>query len=137
MVFRNSTTRQVLPQPKRSNLKTVVFKGGFMALTIQRKNVESNFTKMPHYLTQGLWNLSSKAKNLYLFLYSQSPSYKPTMDGLAHSIAERGKRVSRSSIVRLVQELKNAGLLEIKGTAFKQYDWILYDPTWRKSHEAY
>lgn len=99
---------------------------------IKHNVIKGHYTPVPHYIAQGLGNLSSGAKVLYIFLYSQGEKYKPTIDGLTYRIYEKGKRISRSSVVRQVKELKMAGLLKIDRTAFKEHVWHLYDPEWRR-----
>ena len=103
-----------------------------MALVVHRRKLESRYSQIPNSITQGLGYLSSKAKILFIFLYSQGPTYNPTIDGLAYAIWENGKKQSRSSIERQVRELQMAGLLEIERTGFKKYCWNLYDPDLRR-----
>ena len=107
-----------------------------MSLLVHWEEVTKCFSKIPNHITQGLGNISSKAKVLFIFLYSQSPSYKPTIDGLAHTLWEKGKKQSRSAIERSVVELKEAGLLEIEKVAFKEYKWHLYDPNWKRTDKS-
>ncbi len=131
MVFKTVPSKRILPSPKIVTNETASLARGFMALVIHRQTVESCYSKIPNNITQGLGYLSSKAKVLYIFLYSQGPTYRPTIDGLAHAIWDKGNRQSRSSIERQVHELQIAGLLVIEKRGPKKYDWHLYDPSQR------
>lgn len=98
-----------------------------MALIKHTDKPKDNFAMIPNSLIQGMGNLSFGAKNLFLFLYSQGPNYKPSLDSLCHLIYSKGERISRASMQRYIDELKKAHRLKVTRNGFETFDYHLYE----------
>ena len=107
-----------------------------MALVKLIEKPTRDFDLIPHRVSQGLGNLSDSAFRVFLFLYSQGPNYRPSYGGLARAVYSRGHPKGESNIRRAVEELKQAGLLEIRQIGFNKYTWVLSDGTYRRTEGA-
>lgn len=98
---------------------------------------KSNFTVLPNRLAQGLGSLSDSAFRVYVFLYSQSEKYNPSIGGLSHMIYNKGHPKSRATIERAIAEIEEARLLKVVQTGPKSSEWHLYsDPHKEETEEV-
>lgn len=107
-----------------------------MALVKLISRPSRDFDLIPRRVSQGLGHLSDSAFRLYVFLYSQGPSYKPTYGAIGKALCNRGHPKGESNIRRAVAELKQAGLLTIEQRGFNRFDWILTDGTFKQINEG-
>ena len=107
-----------------------------MALIKHISRPSRDFDMIPHSISQGLGFLSDSAFRVFVFLFSQGPTYKPSYGGLARAIYSRGHPKGESNIRRAVEELKVAGLIEIRQRGFNRYDWVLMDGTSKRTDEG-
>ncbi len=102
-----------------------------MALIKHYSMPDKYFTIVPNEVAQGLGDVSDSAYRVYMFLYSQGQSYKPSYGAVGKAIYCQGHPKGESNIRRAVNELKRAGLLDIQRTGYNRYNWHLYSPLHR------
>lgn len=92
------------------------------------------FTQIPNWMIEGLGELSLLAHIIYLVLYSQGPSFKPTHSILSKKIRNKGSPIGEATIKRATDELKKAGYLEIKKVGYNSYEWHIFDRPYNKDN---